>query len=76
MIYAFVAPGLLAFLAFNQQWFHDIRPWIDPKYNQDALLQGGGLSGESWAQLAVTSTAWVLLPLVAAVVQLLRTEVK
>lgn len=76
MIYAFVAPGLLAFLAFNQRWFHDIRPWIDPKYNQDALLQGGGLSGESWTQLAVTSTAWVLLPLLAAVVQLLRTEVK
>ena len=55
MIYAFVAPGLLAFLAFNQEWFRDLRPWMDPKYNQDALLNGG-LSGEQWSQLAVTTT--------------------
>ena len=40
MIYGFVAPGLLAFLAFNQAWFADARPWLDPKYNQDALLRG------------------------------------
>ena len=46
MIYAFVAPGLLAFLAFNQDWFRDARPWVDPKYNQDALLNGG-LSGRA-----------------------------
>jgi hypothetical protein len=48
MIYAFVAPGLLAFLAFNQRWFHDARPWVDAKYNQDALLRGDGLTGEAW----------------------------
>jgi ABC-2 type transport system permease protein len=75
MIYAFVAPGLLAFLAFNQAWFHDSRPWVDPKYNQDALLQGG-LSGEGWTQLAATTFVWLVLPLVAAVLSLRRSEVK
>lgn len=75
MVYAFVAPGLLAFLAFNQEWFRDLRPWVDAKYSQDALLQGG-LAGEQWAHLAVTTVAWLLLPLAAALVKLFRSEVK
>jgi ABC-2 type transport system permease protein len=76
MIYAFVAPGLLAFLAFSQTWFRDARPWVDFKYNQDALVQGGGLASEQWTQLALTSAAWVFLPLLVAVVRVLRSEVK
>ena len=76
MIYAFVAPGLLAFLAINQRWFHDARPWIDAKYSQDALLRGDGLTAESWAQLAVTSLVWVVIPTIVAVCRLLRCEVK
>ena len=76
MIYAFVAPGLLAFLAFQQAWFRDARPWVDFKHDQDALLQGGSLTGEQWTQLAVTSVVWVVLPLSVAVIRLLRTEVK
>jgi ABC-2 type transport system permease protein len=76
MIYAFVIPGLLAFLAFNQAWFRDARPWVDPKYNQDALLQGGGLTGEQWTQLAVTSLVWIVVPLLVAVVNVRRVEVK
>jgi ABC-2 type transport system permease protein len=76
MIYAFVVPGLLAFLAFNQAWFRDARPWVDPKYNQDALLQGTPLTGDQWTHLAVTSLVWLLVPLSVAVVNLLRSEVK
>jgi hypothetical protein len=76
MIYAFVIPGLLAFLAFNQAWFRDARPWVDPKYNQDLLLQGGGLTGEQWTHLAVTSIVWVAVPLLVAMINLTRTEVK
>jgi hypothetical protein len=75
MIYAFVIPGLLAFLAFNQAWFRDARPWVDPKYNQDLLLHGG-LTGPQWTQLAVTTAAWLVLPLFAAVANVLRSEVK
>jgi len=75
MIYAFVAPGMLAFLAFNQAWFHNARPWVDPKFNQDALLQGT-LSGEGRTHLAVTTLVWLVLPLIVAVLNLLRAEVK
>jgi ABC-2 type transport system permease protein len=76
MIYAFVVPGLLAFLAFNQAWFHDARPWVDLTYNRDALLQGGGLTGDQWTHLAVTSLVWVVVPLAVALINLRRTEVK
>ena len=76
MLYGFVAPGLLAFLAFNQRWFHDVRPWVDAKYNQDALMRGDGLSADAWSQLAVTSAIWVVLPLIVAVYSLPRSEVK
>jgi hypothetical protein len=76
MIYAFVAPGLLAFLAFDQRWFHDARPWVDAKYNQDMLLRGDGLTAQTWTHLAATTVAWVILPMVAGVVHLLRSEVK
>src|SRR5688500_1018207 len=48
MLYGFVVPGLLAFLAFNQDWFADARPWVDAKYNQDALLRGQ-LVGDGWS---------------------------
>jgi ABC-2 type transport system permease protein len=75
MIYGFVAPGLLAFLAFNQAWFADARPWLDPKYNQDALLRGD-VAGDQWSQLAVTAFVWLVVPMVAAVVNVLRSEVK
>jgi len=75
MIYGFVAPGLLAFLAFSQDWFADARAWVDPKYNQDALLRGE-LAGEEWSHLIVTTLVWLVVPMVVAVVNVLRAEVK
>jgi ABC-type transport system involved in multi-copper enzyme maturation permease subunit len=75
MLYGFVAPGLLAFLAFNQDWFADARPWVDAKYNQDALLRGD-LTGDGWSHLAVTSVVWLVVPMAIAVVNVLRSEVK
>lgn len=75
MIYGFVAPGLLAFLALNQTWFADARPWLDPTFNQDALLRGD-LAGDQWPHLVVTSVVWLVVPLVYAVVNVLRSEVK
>jgi ABC-2 type transport system permease protein len=76
MVYAFIAPGLLTFLAFNQAWFRDARGWLDPKYNQDLLLRAGDLTGEQWTQLATTTAIWLVLPLTIAVINLLRSEVK
>ncbi len=75
LIYAFVAPTLLTFLAMSQDWFRDLRPWVDPSYSQDALIKGG-FDAAQWAQLGVTSAAWLVLPLAVGVVSLLRSEVK
>ena len=75
MVYAFVAPGLLALLAFSQEWFAHARPWLDAKYNQDALLRGD-LVGDGWSHLTVTTLVWLVVPMVVAVVNVLRSEVK
>jgi ABC-2 type transport system permease protein len=75
MLYGFVVPGLLAFLAFNQHWFDDARPWVDAKYNQDALLRGQ-MAGDGWSHLAITSLVWLVAPMMVAVVNVLRSEVK
>ncbi len=75
MLYGFVAPGLLALLAFSQEWFADARPWVDAKYNQDALLRGA-LTGDGWSHLAATSALWLVVPMAFAVMNVLRSEVK
>jgi len=75
LLYAFVAPTLLTFLAMNQAWFADLQPWVDPNVSQDALFRGG-LSGEQWAQLAVTTLVWLVVPLAVGVRALVRSEVK
>jgi ABC-type transport system involved in multi-copper enzyme maturation permease subunit len=75
LVYAFVAPTLLMFLAVNQQWFADLQPWVDPNYSQDALFKGG-FTTEQWSQLAVTSLVWLVLPLTVGMRSLIRSEVK
>ncbi len=75
MVYAFVLPGVLTLLAMYQEWFRDLRPWVDAKLTQNALLQGG-LAGDQWTHLAVTSLAWFVIPLTIGVRAVLRAEVK
>ena len=75
MVYGFVAPTLLAFLAMAQSWFHDLRPWVDAQFSQDALL-GGAVSGDQWWHLALTTALWLVLPLTLGTWRLLRAEVK
>lgn len=74
-IYAFVAPTLLTFLAMSQEWFRKTQPWVDPGYSQNALFHGG-FTAQQWAQLGVTSAAWLVAPLAVGLVTLLRSEVK
>lgn len=75
MVYAFLLPGVLTLLSMYQGWFRDLRPWVDAKLTQEALMQGG-LSGHQWAHLAVTSVVWLVLPLAVGVVRVLHAEVK
>lgn len=55
----------------------EVAPWIDLGTAQGPLLQfGDPLTGQEWAQLAVTSSSWILVPFVLGFLWLLRSELK
>ena len=72
-VYAFVVPPLLMLLALHQEWFANVRPWVDPTHAQKALLTGVP-GGEAWAHLALTTAIWLLLPALIGMRNLLRSE--
>jgi ABC-2 type transport system permease protein len=73
--YWFVIPTLSMVLATNQSWFEKAQPWVDFNYDQGKLYDGG-FSGQDWAQLALTGTFWLLLPLGFGLWRVMRAEVK
>jgi hypothetical protein len=73
--YWFVVPTLSMVLAANQAWFEKAQPWVDFNYNQGNLYDGG-FTAQMWAQLAVTATVWLLLPLAFGWWRVVRAEVK
>jgi ABC-2 type transport system permease protein len=76
-VYSLVLPSLAEVLAASQQWFTDLRPWVDVNYAQGALFQfDGSLSGDQWAQLGVTGVIWLLIPMAVGLRLVLRSEVK
>jgi hypothetical protein len=74
-VYSFVLPTLSAILAASQQWFRDLQPWVDFNYAQGALFNGS-LTGEQWANLGVAGLIWLVLPLAAGLILVMRSEVK
>ena len=74
-VYSFVLPTLAGLLAASQSWFHDLQPWVDFNFAQSALFNGG-VTSEQWANLAVASTIWLVVPLAVGLRLLLRSEVK
>jgi len=74
-VYAMVLPTLSALLAGAQGWYADAQPWVDFQWNQTGLFDGG-YGPTEWAQLAVTGTIWLLLPLAFGLWRVLRSEVK
>ena len=68
-------PTVAALLAPSQDWFRDLQPWVDLNYAQGALF-AGTLTGEQWANLAVTATIWLVLPAVLGLRLVMRSEVK
>ena len=73
--YWFVVPTLSMVLATNQSWFEKAQPWVDFNYDQGRLYDGG-FGGQDWAQLAITGTFWLLLPLAFGLWRVMRAEVK
>jgi ABC-2 type transport system permease protein len=74
-VYGFVLTALTELLAASQEWFADIRGWVDFNYAQGALFEGS-VSGEQWANLAVTSFVWLAIPLAIGLRLVMRSEVK
>ena len=74
-VFAFVLPTLSGVLAASQQWFRDLQPWVDLNYAQAALFNGS-LTGEQWANVAVTATTWIVLPAVVGLRLVMKSEVK
>jgi ABC-2 type transport system permease protein len=74
-VYAMVLPTLSGLLAGAQDWYADAQRWVDFQFNQTSLYDGG-FGAQDWAQLAVTGTAWLLLPLAFGLWRVLRSEVK
>ena len=71
-----VVPGILALLAQVRPWFADLQPWIDWNKTQVVLLDGATNTGKEWATLGSTTMIWIIIPLVAGLLSLRRSEVK
>jgi ABC-2 type transport system permease protein len=74
-VYTLILPPLVSLLAANQQWFADLRPWVDYSYAQAPLFDGT-LSSQQWQHLAVTGALWFLLPMAVGLLVVRRAEVK
>ncbi|HCB03956.1 MAG TPA: ABC transporter permease [Nocardioides sp.] len=75
VVYSFVLPTLSMVLGNFQQWWADIRPWLDFNWAQGELYDGH-LTSTEWAQLGVSGLIWLVVPLAIGLVMVMRSEVK
>jgi len=76
-VLTFVLPTIFGLLAQSQQWFRDLQPWVDVQFAQSGLFVfDQALTGEQWANIAVTGLTWLLLPLAIGLRFVVRAEVK
>ena len=74
-VYAFLLPTVSGVLASSQEWFRDLQPWVDLNYAQATLFEAT-LTAEQWANVAVTASAWILLPALLGLRLVMKAEVK
>jgi ABC-type transport system involved in multi-copper enzyme maturation permease subunit len=74
-VYSLLLPTVSGILASSQEWFRDLRPWVDLNYAQAALFEGT-LSAEQWANVAVTASTWIALPALLGLRLVMKSEVK
>lgn len=75
-VYTFALTTITTVLAEFQDWFRDVRAWVDFGFAQEPLFNLESVSGERWAQIAVSGSFWLLLPLLVGTWLVLRAEVK
>jgi ABC-2 type transport system permease protein len=74
-VYAFLLPTVAGVLASSQQWFQDLRPWVDLNLAEGALFSGT-LTSQQWANVAVTAGTWIILPALVGLRLVMKSEVK
>ncbi len=70
----FLLPAVWATLGRFVDALATAREWLDQSVTLAALTTGE-MTGESWAKVAATAGVWLLLPLAAGLVRLMRREV-
>jgi ABC-2 type transport system permease protein len=76
-ILTFAVPTVFGLLATSQQWFDDLQPWIDIQFAQSGLFVfEKSLTGEQWANIAVTGVIWLFVPMAIGLTFVTRAEVK
>jgi ABC-2 type transport system permease protein len=76
-VYSFLLPTIFGILAESVNWFRDLQPWVDVQFAQSTLfLFEGALTGEQWANIAVTGVIWLVIPLTIGLAFVTRVEVK
>jgi ABC-2 type transport system permease protein len=75
IVTAFVLPIAFSVLANIVPKIEEHAAWIDLSTAQGPLFDHT-IAGDDWAKLALTSLWWIVIPLVAGVWRLLRSEVK
>jgi ABC-2 type transport system permease protein len=71
-----VLPTAFTIVASIWTALHRIAAWVDTGTAQAPLFSGTDVSGKEWAQVAVSSAIWILLPLAVGWWRVLRAEVK
>ena len=74
-VYSLVLPAIFELLASFQDWFADLRGWVDFNYSTTPLFDGS-LTGTEWAHLGTSGMIWLVTPLVVGLVLVFRSEVK
>ncbi|HWM06346.1 MAG TPA: hypothetical protein VNP92_28735 [Actinophytocola sp.] len=75
--YSLILPIAVGILAALSDGFDKIAPWIEFNTAQSPLFTGNYQpTGEEWAQIAVTGTIWLIIPLFLGIQRLLRIEFK
>jgi ABC-2 type transport system permease protein len=76
-VYSFLLTGLTEILAANQEWFRDVRAWVDVNYAQGPLFSfEGPLTAEQWANVGVTHLLWLVIPLLVGLRLVMHSEIK
>jgi ABC-2 type transport system permease protein len=75
--YSLILPIAVGILGALSEGFEKIAPWIEFNTAQTPLFTGDYTpTGEEWAQIAVSGTIWLIIPLAFGIMRLLRIEFK